>query len=97
MSFSAFGSFRTRPLVDGGQAVHCWRGLADSMHRYGLLQHPAIDAEVAVTPERAETDHAMGSRQARAAVPLHGAPRVTDTNSGHHAKRKADTNVGNLS
>jgi hypothetical protein len=21
------------PLVDGGQAVHCWRGLADSVHR----------------------------------------------------------------
>tara|TARA_E500000318_G_scaffold95831_1_gene95803 strand:- start:85 stop:378 length:294 start_codon:yes stop_codon:yes gene_type:complete len=97
MSFSALGSFRTRPLVDGGQAVHCWRGLADSMHRYGLLQHPAIDAEVAVTPERAETDHAMGSRQARAAVPLHGAPGIADADACHHSEREADADVRDLS
>jgi len=97
MSLSALGSFRTAPLVDGGQAVHCWRGLADSVHRYGLLQHPAIDAERAVPPKRAETDHAMGSGQALATLAFHGSPRIADADACHHAQRKADTDVGDLS
>ena len=97
MSFSALGSFRTAPLVDGGQAVHCWRGLANSVHCYRLLHHPTVNAKTAVTPERAETDHAMGYGQALTALALHGTPRIADAYSCHHAKREADTNVRDLS
>lgn len=82
MSLSALGSFRTAPLVDGGQAVHCWRGLADCVHRYGLLQVAAVNTKAAVAPERAETDHAMASGQALATVPFHGAPGIVNANNG---------------
>ena len=68
------------PLCAGGQAVHCWRGLTDSMHRERLLQVAAIDTVDCVTPEPAQGDRLVGFCQSFAAVPLHGTPGIVDAN-----------------
>ena len=81
MSFMVFASFRTRPLVDGGQAVHCWRGLTDSVHRYGLLQVAAVNAMVHVTPERRQSQHSVAACQLLATVAFHCASRVSQSNA----------------
>ena len=81
MSFMVLASFRTRPLVDGGQAVHCWRGLTDSVHRDGLLQVAAVNAEAAMAPERRQRQHLVAGCQLLAAVTFHCASRVSQSNA----------------
>ena len=83
MSFMLLPEPRTRPP---GVGCRDWPVMARS--RLGVpgalaSQHPAINAETAMAPERGQTHNAMGPLLALAYVPLMSAPRVSDADAGH--------------